>query len=208
MFSVVIASFLPPPVRGPDIYSKTAKERNHAIIRDARHLHDHLLAQTGEGFADADPDPASPSTTVQQPLSVRNDTPVVLTEKSVSSHGDGKYLFRDATGEIIIEIGDDDWRDSTVTPNTTLEIVDKVAKEVFDKTTIDETSFSIPHFFSSIAHPPPAKGWCLPATAVLLIARPFPFMSSQSLSKEDKTWLGFPIFAVFGQSKKKSGSPK
>ena len=166
------------------------------------------LAQTGEGFADADPDPASPSTTVQQPLSVRNDTPVVLTEKSVSSHGDGKYLFRDATGEIIIEIGDDDWRDSTVTPNTTLEIVDKVAKEVFDKTTIDETSFSIPHFFSSIAHPPPAKGWCLPATAVLLIARPFPFMSSQSLSKEDKTWLGFPIFAVFGQSKKKSGSPK
>lgn len=99
------------------------------------------LAQTGGGFAG--PGSASSATTVQQALSMRDDSPVVLTGKIVSSLGDEKYLFRDATGEIIIEIDDDEWRGITVTPDTTLEIVGEVDKEFMDKTKIDVDSFSV-----------------------------------------------------------------
>lgn len=99
------------------------------------------LAQTGGGFVG--PGAGGSATTVQQALSMRDDTPVVLTGKIVSSLGDEKYLFRDATGEIIIEIDDDDWRGITVTPDTTLEIVGEVDKEFMDKTKIDVNSFSV-----------------------------------------------------------------
>lgn len=99
------------------------------------------LAQTGGGFVG--PGAGGSATTVQQALSMRDDTPVVLTGKIVSSLGDEKYLFRDATGEIIIEIDDDDWRGITVTPDATLEIVGEVDKEFMDKTKIDVNSFSV-----------------------------------------------------------------
>ncbi len=99
------------------------------------------LAQTGGGFVG--PGTAVQGTTVQQALSMRDDTPVTLTGKIVSSLGDEKYLFRDATGEIIIEIDDEDWRGITVTPETTLEIVGEVDKELLGRTKIDVDSFSV-----------------------------------------------------------------
>ena len=99
------------------------------------------LAQTGGGFVG--PGAGVSSTTIQEALSMRDDAPVVLTGKIVSSLGDEKYLFRDATGEIIVEIDDEDWRGLTITPETTLEIVGEVDKEFMKKTKIDVKSFSV-----------------------------------------------------------------
>lgn len=99
------------------------------------------MAQSGGGFVG--PGPAVSGTTVQQALTMRDDSPVTLTGKIVSSLGDEKYLFRDATGEIIIEIDDEDWRGITVSPETTLEIVGEVDKEFMGRTKIDVNSFSV-----------------------------------------------------------------
>lgn len=57
--------------------------------------------------------------------------------------GDEKYLFGDSTGQVIIEIDDEDWHGVTVTPENTIEIVGELDKELFDKTKIDVNSFKI-----------------------------------------------------------------
>ncbi|MBP5534874.1 MAG: NirD/YgiW/YdeI family stress tolerance protein [Alphaproteobacteria bacterium] len=90
--------------------------------------------------------PRAPSlapTTVQQALTMRDDTVVVLTGHIVHSLGDEKYLFRDDSGEVIIEIDDEDWRGVTVKPEDLVEIVGKVDKEFMERTKIDVETFSI-----------------------------------------------------------------
>lgn len=97
---------------------------------------------TAGGFA-GPRDSSVANMTVKQALDMRDDSIVVLTGKIISSLGDEKYLFGDSTGQVIIEIDDEDWHGVTVTPENTIEIVGELDKELFDKTKIDVNSFKI-----------------------------------------------------------------
>ncbi len=55
------------------------------------------------------------------------------------SLGDEKYLFKDASGAITVEIDDDDWNGLNVTPQDLIEIRGEVDKDLFD-TKIDADS--------------------------------------------------------------------
>lgn len=98
-------------------------------------------AQPTGGFEG--PGVASSATTVKQALSMSDDSMVVLVGKIVNSLGDEKYTFRDSTGEVIIEIDDEDWHGVKVTPEDTIEIVGEVDKEFMEKTKIDVKSFTV-----------------------------------------------------------------
>ena len=74
---------------------------------------------------------------------MRDDSIVVLTGKIVNSLGDEKYTFQDSTGQIIIEIDDEDWHGIKVTPENTIEIVGELDKELFEQPKIDVKSFSV-----------------------------------------------------------------
>jgi len=99
-------------------------------------------AQLAGGF-DGPRAPSMAPITIEEALSMGDDTIVVLRGKIVHSLGDEKYLFKDDTGEVIIEIDDEDWHGVKVTPEDTLEIVGEIDKEFFEKTKIDVKSFSI-----------------------------------------------------------------
>lgn len=87
--------------------------------------------------------PSMKTITVQQALDMSDDSIVVLEGKIANSLGDEKYLFKDNTGEVIIEIDDEDWHGVNVTPDTTLEIVGELDKEFMEKTKIDVKSFTV-----------------------------------------------------------------
>ena len=99
-------------------------------------------AQLAGGF-DGPRAPSMAPITIQEALSRRDDAIVVLTGKIVNSLGDEKYLFRDDTDEVIIEIDDEDWHGIRVTPEDTLEIVGKVDKDFMEQTKIDVKSFTV-----------------------------------------------------------------
>ncbi len=84
-------------------------------------------------------------TTVAQAKSAWDETPVVLTGHIVSRTGGDHehYLFRDATGEIIVDIDDKLFMGRTVTPQTTIRIYGEVDKEVMERTKIEVRSFDI-----------------------------------------------------------------
>ena len=54
--------------------------------------------------------------------------------------GDEKYTFKDETGEVVVEIDDEDWRGVKVTPENTITINGEVDKEMFEPTKIDVDS--------------------------------------------------------------------
>ncbi len=82
-------------------------------------------------------------TTVQDASKLRDDSPVVLQGNIINSLGDEKYTFTDQTGQITIEIDDEDWRGINVTPDTTVEIYGEVDKGFFKKTKIDVNSIRV-----------------------------------------------------------------
>ena len=88
-------------------------------------------AQTG-GFKG----PGLQPSTVAEALGYSDDTPVVLVGKIERSLGDEKYLFKDSSGTVTVDIDNDDWRGITVTPNDTVVIEGEVDKDFF-KTQID-----------------------------------------------------------------------
>lgn len=67
--------------------------------------------------------------TVAQVKEMRDDTKVTLQGNIVKHLGKEKYTFKDKTGEITIEIDDDDWRGVTVGPNDLVEIYGEVDKD-------------------------------------------------------------------------------
>ena len=87
--------------------------------------------------------PSVKTMTVSEALKMRDDSIVVLNGHIINSLGDEKYLFRDATGDVIIEIDNDEWHGVNVTPEDLLEIVGKIDKEFFEATKIDVKSFTI-----------------------------------------------------------------
>lgn len=108
-------------------------------------------AQTGGGFANpppnpggfAGPGPGNSALTVKDALKQRDDSWVVLQGRIVASLGDEKYTFQDATGSVVVEIDDEDWRGITVTPETNLEISGELDKELFETPKIDVKSFRV-----------------------------------------------------------------
>ena len=99
-------------------------------------------AQTGGGFAGPGPG-GNAATTIKEALKLRDESMVVLQGRIVASLGDEKYTFQDATGSVMVEIDDDEWRGITVTPDTTIEIVGELDKELFEATKIDVKSFRV-----------------------------------------------------------------
>lgn len=77
------------------------------------------------------------ATTVQEALDLNDEAKVVLQGNIVNSLGDEKYTFKDATGEIVVEIDDEDWHGVKVTPEKTVEIIGEVDKDANEPTKID-----------------------------------------------------------------------
>lgn len=80
------------------------------------------------------------ATTVAEALKLSDEANVTLTGQIVNSLGDEKYTFKDATGEVIVEVDDEDWRGVKVTPENTVTINGEVDKEMFEPTKIDVDS--------------------------------------------------------------------
>lgn len=76
-------------------------------------------------------------TTVQNALQMNDDAKVVLEGNIVNSLGDEKYTFKDASGEVTVEIDDEDWRGVKVTPEDKVEISGEVDKDRYKPTKID-----------------------------------------------------------------------
>ena len=87
------------------------------------------------GFSDGT-NSASAITTVAQALKMKDDTYATLRGNIVKQVKHEKYLFKDATGEIIVEIDDDDWGGVTVGPNDTVELIGEIDKD-FNKIEFD-----------------------------------------------------------------------
>ena len=83
------------------------------------------------------------ASTVEEALSLNDDAHVILTGKIVNSLGNEKYTFRDATGDIIIEIDDEDWNGVKVTPEDTIEINGEIDRDLNEPVKIDVKTFSV-----------------------------------------------------------------
>lgn len=81
--------------------------------------------------------------TIQDALKQRDDSKVMLKGNIVNSLGDEKYTFKDTTGEVVIEIDDEDWNGMKVTPENTVEIFGEVDKEWNRPTKIDVDSLRV-----------------------------------------------------------------
>ena len=77
--------------------------------------------------------------TVAEALKAWDDTPVTLTGHIVQRlpHDDDKYLFRDATGEIMVDIDHELFMGRTVTPETKIRISGEVDKDLMERAAID-----------------------------------------------------------------------
>ncbi len=77
------------------------------------------------------PGTQTPGTTVAQAKSMRDDSRVALVGNIVAqvSGTDDKYIFRDATGEILVDIDYKDFGGQDVTPANTVRIYGEVEKE-------------------------------------------------------------------------------
>ncbi|MBO7093609.1 MAG: YgiW/YdeI family stress tolerance OB fold protein [Spirochaetia bacterium] len=81
------------------------------------------------GFSDGTNAPSA-ITTVEKALNMRDDTHATLRGNIVRQIRHEKYLFKDATGEIVVEIDDDDWGGVTVGPNDTVELIGEIDRDI------------------------------------------------------------------------------
>lgn len=75
--------------------------------------------------------------TAAEAAKLSDDTNVVLTGKIEQKLGDEKYMFRDNSGTIIVEIDNEDWKGVTVTPQDTVEIYGEVDTDMFEPSKVD-----------------------------------------------------------------------
>ena len=81
--------------------------------------------------------------TISEVMNMKDDAPVKLTGKIQKSLGNEKYLFKDTTGTIIIEIDDEDWNGINATPETEIVIVGEVDKGMLQDAEIDVDSVAL-----------------------------------------------------------------
>lgn len=86
--------------------------------------------------------PGVAPTSVADALKLRDDAAVVLTGQIEKSLGNEKYQFKDATGTVVIEIDDEDWRGVDVKPEDIVIIKGEIDKDVFS-TEIDVDSVEL-----------------------------------------------------------------
>ena len=86
--------------------------------------------------------PGIAPSSVAEAQKLNDDTPVVLVGQIEKSLGDEKYLFKDASGSVTVEIDNEDWRGVTVTPKDTFDIQGEIDKDFF-KTEIDVDSVAL-----------------------------------------------------------------
>ena len=67
--------------------------------------------------------------TVEQAKSMWDDSHVTLQGNIVQLLGKDRYLFRDATGTVVVEIDHDEWGGQNIGPNDTVELYGEVDKE-------------------------------------------------------------------------------
>ena len=102
-----------------------------------------VLGLTGNSFAQQAPaaggfqGPGIDMITISEALTLPDDAPVKISGKIQKSLGDEKYLFKDSTGTIKVEIDDKHWKGQTVTPADTVIISGEIDKEWNRKTEID-----------------------------------------------------------------------
>lgn len=80
----------------------------------------------------------APKSTVAQALKIkRDDTPVQLTGKIIRQIDNDEFIFRDASGEIKIEVDEHAWQGLNVSPNETITIFGTVDHESLEANTVD-----------------------------------------------------------------------
>ncbi len=95
-----------------------------------------LLLTSSMAFAGFSGPSVNKIDTVKAALSAKDDTYVELVGYIIKSLGKEDYLFKDDTGEIQIEIDDDEWMGQDVMPNDKITIRGEVDSE-WTKVTID-----------------------------------------------------------------------
>jgi uncharacterized protein (TIGR00156 family) len=66
---------------------------------------------------------------VADALSLPDESNVWLSGHIVKAIGDEKYEFKDATGTLVVEIDDEDWRGLNVAPDKKVDIAGEIDKE-------------------------------------------------------------------------------
>ena len=82
------------------------------------------------------PQNADAIVTVAQAKKMRDDTPVIVQGNIIQRMGDEKYLFRDGTDSVVVEIDDEDWGGVDVRATDTVKLYGDVDASMF-KTEID-----------------------------------------------------------------------
>ena len=82
-------------------------------------------------------------TTVAEAFDMEDESKVILTGQIVNILGNDKYIFKDQTGEVVIEIDDEDWPLNKMTPEDMIEITGIIDKEFSNPMQIDVDSFVI-----------------------------------------------------------------
>ena len=100
-------------------------------------------AQVNGGFEGPSASLNENVSTVQEALKLNDDAKVTLKGKIINSLGDEKYTFQDETGEVVIEIDDEDWNGIKVTSENTVEISGEVDKDVNEPVKIDVDTFRV-----------------------------------------------------------------
>ena len=72
--------------------------------------------------------PGPAGVTVRQAEAMSDDTPVAMQGSIVQSLGNDKYLFRDATGTMTVDIDHDKWNGQYVGPNDVVDIQGEIDK--------------------------------------------------------------------------------
>lgn len=88
-----------------------------------------LMALSSSAFAAFQGPSVNSINTVKAALEAKDDSLVVLKGHVVQELGSELYLFRDNTGDIQIEIDNEDWMGQDVTPNDTVTIRGEVDAE-------------------------------------------------------------------------------
>lgn len=96
----------------------------------ALHASDALAGYTGPGAS-------AVATTVAQARQQRDDHAVLLLGHLVAKVGDERYRFRDATGDIEVEIDDEDMPHPPIGASATVELLGKVDTHRFKPTDIE-----------------------------------------------------------------------
>ncbi|EID86293.1 hypothetical protein MSI_02490 [Treponema sp. JC4] len=79
---------------------------------------------------------ASPITSVSKAKKMFDDSVVTIRGNITRRLGDEKYMFRDATGEMMVEIDDEYWYGVTATSSDILELTGEIDRD-FNKVKLD-----------------------------------------------------------------------